>query len=115
MVNSGGCDSEAEESGWTWEENKRFEDGLVDFPGDCPNRWEKISARLDRKSAAGIEQHYAVLLDDVAAIEAGMIELPEYAAGENGILRSEHLKNPKSEKGMQRKTARPWTEDEHSY
>ncbi|GFP95024.1 transcription factor divaricata [Phtheirospermum japonicum] len=34
------------------------------------------------KSAAKIERHYAVLLDDVATIEVGLIEFPEYAAAE---------------------------------
>ncbi|KAI3466399.1 hypothetical protein Pfo_023062 [Paulownia fortunei] len=115
MVDSSGTDSEAENSRWTWEENKQFEDGLVEFPGDCSNRWERIAARLGTKTAAEIEQHFAVLLDDVAAIQAGLIELPEYA-DKDGFRSSEPQKNPKSEKkqvGMQRKAARPWTEDEH--
>ncbi|KAK6154492.1 hypothetical protein DH2020_008740 [Rehmannia glutinosa] len=117
MVNSSGCDSEADKSNWTWEENKQFEDGLVEFPGGCPNRWERISARLGTKSAAEVEQHFAVLLDDVAAIEAGLIDLPEYS-GKDGFRSSEPQKNPKIEKKqtgvLQRKAARPWTEDEHS-
>ncbi|KAK6133050.1 hypothetical protein DH2020_033205 [Rehmannia glutinosa] len=116
MVNSSGCDSEADKSNWTWEENKQFEDGLVEFPGGCPDRWERISARLGTKSAAEVEQHFAVLLDDVAAIEAGLIDLPEYA-GKDGFRSSEPQKSPKIEKKqtgvLQRKAARPWTEDEH--
>lgn len=99
-------------SRWTWEENKIFEDALVEFPGDWPNRWEMIAARIGTKSAAEIEGHFAVLLDDVAAIEAGSVELPEY----DDLSSSELLKNPNSEKkqtAMQRKAARPWTEDEH--
>ncbi|GFQ03064.1 transcription factor divaricata [Phtheirospermum japonicum] len=113
MFNSSGCDSEAGKPAWTWEEDKQFEDALFEFAGDCSNRWERISARLRTKSAAEVERHYAVLLDDVAAIEAGLIEFPEYAAAEDGLLSSEPQKNPKSEKWVQRKAARPWTEDEH--
>ncbi|KAL0328579.1 UNVERIFIED_CONTAM: Transcription factor DIVARICATA [Sesamum calycinum] len=78
MANASGCDSEVGNSKWTWEENKQFEDGLVEFPEDCPNRWERIAAMLQTKSAPEVETHFAVLLDDVAAIEAGLIELPEY-------------------------------------
>ncbi|CAA0814031.1 Duplicated homeodomain-like superfamily protein [Striga hermonthica] len=100
-------------SGWTWEEDKRFEGALVEFPGDCARRWEKISARLGTKSAAEVERHYALLLDDLAAIEAGLIELPEYSAAEDAFRPSEPLKNPNSEKGAPRKAAKPWTEDEH--
>ncbi|KAI3456787.1 hypothetical protein Pfo_013450 [Paulownia fortunei] len=115
MVNTSGCNSEAENSRWTWEEDKQFENSLVEFPEDFPNRWEQIAARLGTKSAAEVEQHYAVLLDDVRAIEAGLIESPEYA--DKDVSRSsEPQKYPKSEKkqmAVQRKTGRPWTEEEH--
>ncbi|KAG8380605.1 hypothetical protein BUALT_Bualt03G0103500 [Buddleja alternifolia] len=115
MVNTNGCKIEAENSRWTWEEDKHFENSLIEFPEDCPNRWEKIAARLGTKSAAEVEQHYVVLLDDVTAIEAGLIDSPEYA--DKNVLRlSEPQNNPKSEKkqiGVQRKAGRPWTEDEH--
>ncbi|KAL9159937.1 hypothetical protein ABFS82_08G167200 [Erythranthe guttata] len=103
-------------SRWTWEENKQFEDGLVEFAGDCPNRWERIAARIATKTAAEVEQHFAVLLDDVAAIESGVIELPEYDESD-GFRSPESRKSPnRSEKKQvapQRKVARPWTEDEH--
>ncbi|PIN01991.1 hypothetical protein CDL12_25499 [Handroanthus impetiginosus] len=117
MANSGGVDSETGNSRWTWEENKLFEDCLVDFPDDCPNRWERIAARMGTKSAAEIEQHYGLLLEDLMAIEAGSIELPDYPEKTDFLSSSsEPPKNPKSEKkqtGVQRKAARPWTEDEH--
>ncbi|GFP92188.1 hypothetical protein PHJA_001362900 [Phtheirospermum japonicum] len=45
------------------------------------------------KSAAEVETHYAILLDDVAAIEVGLIEFPEYAAAEDGLRLSEPQKN----------------------
>ncbi|KAG8365168.1 hypothetical protein BUALT_Bualt18G0076300 [Buddleja alternifolia] len=100
---------------WTWEENKQFEDSLVEFTEDCPYRWEMIAARLRTKSAAEVAQHYAVLLDDVAAIEAGLIDPPEYA--DDGVFRSSESKenhevDKRKQKGVERK-ARPWTEDEH--
>ncbi|KAL6562491.1 hypothetical protein OROGR_003498 [Orobanche gracilis] len=108
-------DSSAENSRWTWEEDKQFEDGLVEIPGDSDDRWERIAARLGTKSAVEVEQHYVVLLADLRAIEAGLIESPEYM-DRDACRSSETQKGPKSEKkqvGVQRKTGRPWTEDEH--
>lgn len=115
MLNTSGSDSAAESSRWSWEEDKQFENCLVEFAEDCADRWEKIAARLGTKSAAEVERHYAVLLDDVAAIEAGRIELPAYS--EKEVARSSEPQTcPKSEKkqmGVQRKAGRPWTEEEH--
>lgn len=110
-------DSSAENSRWTWEEDKQFEGGLVEIPEDSADRWERIAARLGTKSAVEAEQHYVVLLADVRAIEAGLIESPEYV-DRDACRSSEPQKGPKSEKkqiGVQRKTGRPWTEDEHRY
>lgn len=116
-MSASGCDSAAELSRWTWEEDKQFENCLVEFGGDSADRWVRIAARLGTKSAAEVEMHYAALLDDVAAIEAGMIEPPAYAEGE-ATRSSEHQTCPKSEKKqmvVQRKAGRPWTEEEHRY
>ncbi|KAL3636592.1 hypothetical protein CASFOL_018891 [Castilleja foliolosa] len=81
---------------WTWQEDKQFESGLVEFPEEMwPDRWERIAARMGTRSAAEVEQHYEVLLADLEAIKAGLIELPKYG-------------EPKP-----KKAGRPWTEDEH--
>ncbi|XP_042009199.1 uncharacterized aarF domain-containing protein kinase At1g71810, chloroplastic-like [Salvia splendens] len=82
---------------WTWEEDKLFEDCILDYVG----RWEEIAARLGTKSAAEVERHYALFLKDLEAMEAGEIESPAY------------LECSKSVKRKMSK-ARPWTEDEHS-
>lgn len=114
MFNASGCDFAAEDSRWTWEEDKLFENCLVDFPDGFPNRWETIAARLRTKSAAEVERHYVVLLDDLNAIEAGLIQPPAYS--DKDALRSmEPPKYPNSEKKQvgTRKAGRPWTEDEH--
>lgn len=114
-MNTSGYDSAAELSRWTWEEDKQFENCLVEFAEDSADRWERIAARLGTKSAAEVERHYAVLLDDVTAIEAGRIEPPAYS--ENDASRSSEPQTcPKSEKkqmAVQRKAGRPWTEEEH--
>lgn len=114
MVNTSESDSASDLSRWTWEEDKQFEDCLVEFAQDSADRWEKISARLGTKSAAEVERHYALLLDDVSAIDAGRIEPPAYA--EKDVAGSSEPQCPKSDKkqmGVQRKAGRPWTEEEH--
>lgn len=115
MVNTSGSDAAAESSRWTWEEDKLFENCLVEIAEETADRWEKIAARLGTKSVAEVERHYALLLEDVAAIEAGMIEPPAYA--EKDVAQSSEPQTcPKSEKkqsGVQRKAGRPWTEEEH--
>ncbi|KAG6408510.1 hypothetical protein SASPL_131523 [Salvia splendens] len=84
-------------SSWTWEENKLFEDCILDSVG----QWEEIAARLGTKSAIEVERHYALLLKDLKAMEAGEeIELPAY------LERSKFVKRKMSK-------AKPWTEDEH--
>lgn len=109
MANTSECGLDVEGSPWIWEEDKKFEMGLVDYPEGCSNRWEKVAVKVGTKSAAEVERHFVVLLDDVAAIEAGSIEEPAYAD-------KDQPKCPNPEKkqiGAQRKAARPWTEDEH--
>ncbi|KAH6778597.1 Duplicated homeodomain-like superfamily protein [Perilla frutescens var. hirtella] len=121
MVNTSGSDAAAaaaaaESSRWTWEEDKQFEDCLVEVAEDSVDRWEKIAERLGTKSAAEVERHYALLLEDVAAIEAGLIEPPPYAEKDAAAQSSEPQACPKSEKkqiAVQRKAGRPWTEEEH--
>ncbi|EPS62442.1 hypothetical protein M569_12348, partial [Genlisea aurea] len=99
---------------WTWKEDKLFETYLVEFYG-CPDIWEKIAAKLGTKSPAEIERHFEVLVEDVDAIEAGLIDPPDYE--DKDVSNSpEPQKNPKSDKKpvpVQRKAGKPWTEEEH--
>ncbi|PIM98538.1 hypothetical protein CDL12_28985 [Handroanthus impetiginosus] len=97
MAKKGSSDGMSEGSSWTWEENKQFEDCLVEFGDDYPDRWSAIAAKLGTKTAAEVEQHYAVLLEDLDAIEAGLIEPPKYP---------DKMRNATHGK--------PWTDEEHS-
>ncbi|KAL8461659.1 hypothetical protein ACS0TY_032949 [Phlomoides rotata] len=79
MANTSAVESfKAEYTTWTWAENKKFEIGLVDFPDGTPDRWGKIAASLGNKSAAEVKHHYALLLEDISSIEAGLVELAPY-------------------------------------
>lgn len=106
-------DFEASSSAWTWEEDKRFENALVDFPEGYPDRWGRIAELLGTKSAAEVEEHYGILLDDVAAIEEGLIECPNYGTRSPSEGEGENPKVGRKPIGGQRKAARPWTEEEH--
>ncbi|KAL8456555.1 hypothetical protein ACS0TY_034684 [Phlomoides rotata] len=79
MANSSAAGtSGVENTMWTWAEDKKFEIGLVEFPDGTPNRWEKIAASVGTKLVAEVEHHYAILLEDIEAIEAGLVELPPF-------------------------------------
>ncbi|XP_051151045.1 transcription factor DIVARICATA-like [Andrographis paniculata] len=116
-------DRDAGPSSWSWADDKQFEDALVEFPDGCPNRWEMIAAKMQTKSAAEVYNHYRLLLEDLDAIEAGLIDLPEYKDNDAYESRSppEDGLNPKCEKkpiaagssAAQRKAAKPWTGEEH--
>ncbi|KAG6406197.1 hypothetical protein SASPL_133796 [Salvia splendens] len=81
---------------WTWEEDKLFEDCLVDFVGQS----EEIAALLGTKYVVEVERHYALLLENLAAMEAWEIEPRAY---------------PVCSKSVKRKMrkAKPWAEDGH--
>lgn len=105
----------AENSMWTWEEDKKFECGLVEFPDGTPNRWEKIAASVGNKTVAEVERHYAILLEDIAAIEAGLVEMPPYPDMDiRPSPETEPRPNPgKKPAAAQRKAGKPWSEEEH--
>ncbi|KAI3721779.1 hypothetical protein L2E82_32797 [Cichorium intybus] len=63
---------------WTFEENKAFENALVLYPEDAVERWELIAGLLPGKTAADVEAHYQKLVEDLDAIEAGLVPLPQY-------------------------------------
>ncbi|KAI3721781.1 hypothetical protein L2E82_32799 [Cichorium intybus] len=63
---------------WTFEEDKVFENAHVQCPEDAVERWALIAELLPGKTAADVEAHYKILLEDLEAIEAGLVPLPRY-------------------------------------
>lgn len=106
MANTSGSNA----ASWTWGDDKLFESCLVEFTEDTADRWEKIAARLGTKSAAEVERHYALLVDDVAAIVAGTIEPPAYVEKDVAVSSSS---SDKKQTAKQKKPSRAWTQDEH--
>ncbi|PWA86060.1 homeodomain-like protein [Artemisia annua] len=66
----------ASSSEWTWRKTKLFETLLVTYEKD-PQRFQKI-ANIMGKTKEEVEIHYQKLVDDVKAIEADEVPLPNY-------------------------------------
>lgn len=54
-------------------------------------QWEKIASMVPSKSMEELKRHFQMLLDDVAAIEAGHIPIPNYPADDNPTKDSHHV------------------------
>lgn len=70
-----GEDSMSSCCGWSWEENKKFEMALARIDEDSPERWIEIASMIGgKKSVEEVMKHYEALLDDLNAIESGMLD-----------------------------------------
>lgn len=68
---------------WSYEEEKAFENAIAMhwIEEDSEEKWEKIASSVPSKSMEELKQHYQILIEDVSAIEAGHIPLPNYTGG----------------------------------
>ncbi|XP_051133957.1 transcription factor RADIALIS-like isoform X2 [Andrographis paniculata] len=96
------------ESSWSWNENKQFEDALSEVSDRGSERWGKIAAKVQTKSPEEIVMHHLRLVEDLIAIDAGLIEFPQYRDEEAFELRSSG-----DAAAQPRKAAKAWTDDEH--
>ncbi|KAK4567784.1 hypothetical protein RGQ29_003516 [Quercus rubra] len=69
---------------WSKEEEKTFENAIAMHwvDEDCKEQWEKIASMVPSKTMDELKQHYQLLVEDVSAIEAGLIPLPNYVGEE---------------------------------
>ncbi|KAJ0048261.1 hypothetical protein Pint_16416 [Pistacia integerrima] len=81
-------------SSWSREEEKAFENAIAmhwnnstssttseedsSSPSSSEEQWQKIASMLPTKSIEELKQHYQLLMEDVQAIEAGHVPLPNY-------------------------------------
>ncbi|KGN62607.1 protein RADIALIS-like 4 [Cucumis sativus] len=65
-------------SSWTLKQNKKFEDALVLYPEDTPDRWQKVARAVGGKTPEEVKRHYDILLQDLMHIESGKVPLPNY-------------------------------------
>lgn len=129
--------------GWSREEEKEFENGIaMHWNEECKEQsWTKIASMVPTKSILELKHHYMLLLEDVAAIEAGNVPLPNYntniATASSSSYKDHpfHQKDkpfsnssfspvePSAGKGggsasrseQERRKGIPWTEEEHRY
>ncbi|KAL5568625.1 hypothetical protein UlMin_025200 [Ulmus minor] len=102
---------------WTREEDKLFEQLLVKFSEELPDRWERIAWHLPGRSPGEVMVHYNDLVHDVLEIDSGRVELPSYAdddgsqkwdsANQISFGSKSKQNEPERKKGI------PWTEREH--
>ncbi|KAL5735197.1 hypothetical protein ACOSP7_033058 [Xanthoceras sorbifolium] len=107
---------------WNRLEDKLFEQALVMFPEELPDRWFKIASQLPGKSPTEVREHYDALVHDIYEIDSGRVELPSYADdfsdwdSTNQISFGEKHNNNSNTKPNEpeRKKGTPWTRQEHS-
>ncbi|XP_054821859.1 transcription factor MYBS1 isoform X2 [Prosopis cineraria] len=78
---------------WSYEEEKAFENAIAMHwdEEDSTEQWEEIASAVPSKSMEELKQHYQWLLEDVSAIEAGNIPLPNYTGVEEATSSSKEL------------------------
>lgn len=117
-------------AGWSFEENKMFENALADMDPSCPEFFENIGSRVPWKSNEDIRNHYHALVEDINMIESGNFPIPDYSSFEkqqedyNKTIEEEGFGSPSEELsnnnktrngGQHRRRGVPWTEEEHQY
>ncbi|KAJ6425115.1 hypothetical protein OIU84_025811 [Salix udensis] len=106
-------------SSWSRQEDKQFEQALVLFPEETPNRWEKISSYVPGKSWREVRKHYEDLVHDVWEIDSGRVEVPIYDQDELWGESTASLGSAAAEfrgkerEHTERRKGTPWTEEEH--
>ncbi|KAL6129323.1 hypothetical protein ACLB2K_072674 [Fragaria x ananassa] len=112
---------------WTRAEDKQFEQALVSFSEDLPDRWERIAKMVPGKTAEEVLEHYETLVHDVVEIDSGRVELPSYAddSAAAGVgwdsasqisfygCKANNTNNNAAGEAAERKKGKPWTEIEH--
>ncbi|KAH0776051.1 hypothetical protein KY290_007462 [Solanum tuberosum] len=75
-------DQTCNNSFWTKEENKIFENTLA-INKDNNNLLEEMAKALPGKSTNDIKDHYNVLIEDINIIESGYVTLSNYPEMQN--------------------------------
>ncbi|KAE8728432.1 Protein RADIALIS-like 6 [Hibiscus syriacus] len=65
-------------SSWTPKQNKLFENALVSYDKDTPDRWHNLARAVGGKTVEEVKIHYQNLVEDLKQIESGHVPLPPY-------------------------------------
>ncbi|KAK6912418.1 SANT/Myb domain [Dillenia turbinata] len=113
------CSGSSSSSSWTLEEDKLFENAIATNPENSDYFWEKVSEAVPGKSMEEIMLHYEALVEDVKAIESGLVGLPNYdddssdAAADSAHKHGSDHGGKGSRSDQERRRGTAWTEDEH--
>ncbi|XVF59626.1 hypothetical protein PTKIN_Ptkin07bG0290900 [Pterospermum kingtungense] len=80
-MGSSQCSTSSYSLNWTAEQNKLFENGLVIYDKDVPDRWRKIAKLVGGTNEQEVKRQYEILIDDIKSIESGKVPLPKYKEG----------------------------------
>ncbi|CAA2988737.1 transcription factor DIVARICATA-like [Olea europaea subsp. europaea] len=76
---------------WSREEEKSFENAIaMHWIEDSKDQWDKISLMVPSKNTEELKHHYQLLVEDVNAIEAGHVPLPNYIGEETSSSIKDH-------------------------
>lgn len=125
---------------WSREEERAFENAIaLHWTGESEEQWNKITSMIPTKSIDELKHHYQILVEDVHAIEAGLVPLPNYIGEETSSLIENHQAfssgcgygnafaglspdatgqgggKGQSRSDQERRKGIPWTEEEHRY
>ncbi len=104
---------------WSFAEVKIFEKALEEFGLDSPGLFERIAARLPRKTETRVWNRWEILLTEIEMIESGFIPIPNYkTAAETTSTTTKSVPPvpvPVIEKKPKRTRGVPWTQQEHEY
>ncbi|XP_043718417.1 transcription factor MYBS1-like [Telopea speciosissima] len=88
------------EEEWSREEEKAFENAIaIHFSNNNSHEdplWDTISSIIPTKTLSQLKQHYEMLVDDISAIEAGLVPIPSYITEENTIKKDQFPLNTNS-------------------
>jgi hypothetical protein len=66
-------------SQWTPRQNKLFEEALVVYSKDTPDKWHNVARAVGGgKTADDVKRYYELLLEDIKQIETGQVPFPVY-------------------------------------
>lgn len=69
---------------WSREEEKAFENAIaLHCTDDSNGEWERIASMVPSKTLEELKKHYKLLVEDVLAIEAGHVPIPNYGFEES--------------------------------
>ncbi|CAN4099078.1 unnamed protein product [Withania somnifera] len=95
---------------WSKEEDTIFEDTLAFYFMGGGDLLTKMKEALPGKSHDEIINHYKTLLEDVEAIDSGLVPLPNYPEMQSHSIQKSRF----SKIDIQRRRGAAWTEEEHS-